>query len=155
MPDSPYSSRHPSDPCSFLHLHIHAPYCTCEVNKVSLVCFESLVQNTVCSSNLFPAFSFLRLQRAERFSSLTLSHMPKLFLTSNFQLLVRVIVYRHCEASMPAQSQPFFLNCQQHQLVPHVLWVCTVAAVAKCFKCGQNANWPIDKFLGVSWGEKV
>lgn len=103
---------------------------------------------------IFSLPSFFPLPSAERFGSLTLSHGAIFLLTllisnSCREPLCEGIV-SFCAHSIPA----FLLNCQQHQLVPHVVLVCTVLAVAKCFLCGQHANWPTDNFLGVSLGEK-
>lgn len=71
--------------------------------------------------------------------SWTLSHRPELPRGG-----------RGVQASLgpePTRAQPFLLRCQQRQLVPHVVGVCTVAAGAKGCQSGQHANWPGDTFV--------
>lgn len=161
-----------STPGRSCFLTVHVQWTT----NLSLVYVRCLVENTVSGWNLsfsaffpvffffyfffllFPLFYFIF---SDAFSKCWESQLidsaqahpspPVLISDSCWELLCEGIARLPCLLD----PQPFFLNCQQHQLVPHVVWVCTVAIVAKSLKCGQNANWPIDKFLGVSLGEKV
>lgn len=137
----------------FLHLSAHSCFLTVHVKWTSSPWsilevwykIENLVQIFIPAFFFF--FFWLLLQSAQGFSSLTSLRRPMFPLTvlicdSCWEPLCDGIVRLPC----PLNPQSFFLNCQLHQLVPHVVWVCTVAAVAKSLKCGQNANWSIDKF---------
>lgn len=144
------------DPSSFLDLNIHVLWLYMLNEQGLLSLFGKFgVKYSIYLKSFLPLPLFFPLQSAERFGSLTLSHRDIFLLTllisnSCWESLCEGIV-SFCAHSIPA----FLLNCQQHQLVPHVVLVCTALGVAKCFLCGQHANWPTDNFLGVSLGGKV
>lgn len=152
------SSRQPFDAASFFFLYIQPPWLYFFLSEEALL---SLFQKFETKYNIyiksFPCLFFWEgyyfCKNTERFSSLTLLHRliflcTVLMANSCCESLCEGIVRLPC----PLNPQPFFLNCQQHQLVPHVVWICTGVLAAKSLKYIQKCKLALQTSSWV-WAE--